>query len=101
MDAIVASSSETAAFPEERVGEMMAELRACDGREHPAVGLGVDLRFDGRGFSGSVLAYEGKGLHLSAFPKDDRTEDAGGGPHRRIASPSQRRRNKGHDGRVY
>lgn len=101
LDAIVASNGRDAAFPEEMAEKLMAQVRDCQGREYPTVGLGKDLRFDDAGVCGSLLAYEGRAVHLCAFPNDGRTENDEGTPQGRIESPSRRRRHRGGGGTVY
>jgi hypothetical protein len=96
LDAIVASDSKIAAFSEEMVGKLVADIKACDYIEYQAVGLGKDWRFATGDMSGSALVYETNNVHLCAFPGSSADQEQPEGQQGRIARPSQRRR--GHHG---
>ncbi|HEU4783098.1 MAG TPA: DUF6569 family protein, partial [Ktedonobacterales bacterium] len=76
------------------VGEarLLADALAADIQAHPSPGLGADARLVGSHVSGAGLVYDGAVVHLSLFPEDEASGEAGEG---RAEQPTQTQRHYG------
>jgi hypothetical protein len=96
LDAIVMRQRAEKAYGKEDAEKLLLGLADSDAAAYPAVGLGSDWRFGASDMAGSALVYEGKSVHLCAFPGDGKAVvacDQSG----HIAPPSARRRRRGPD----
>ena len=75
------------------VTNLTKSILTCDVETHPAVGLGVDCRFESPKITGFALALDGKVIHMSIFARD---ASGRGGESRfsRMARYSRRRQNR-------
>lgn len=62
-----------AKVPPDRIRRFLGSVTKAKGEEHVSIGLGSNLRFDGRSVSGSALVENARVLHLSAFQKRTNT----------------------------
>jgi len=54
-------------FGIDQLGAFLKAAAEADATARPAVGMGEDLRFDGREIEGGALVLDGRALHISAF----------------------------------
>jgi hypothetical protein len=92
LDAIEIKAKEKKETTETEIQRFIEILSDTQSQEFPAVGLGKDLRLESEMISGGALVYEGRVIHLGAFPLTTENS-AGRSPRRsRMMRSSQRRR---------
>lgn len=91
MEAWLASRKQKGAYEENGAQEaskaaaFMASVKDCGQKSYNSVGMGLDVRFEGKGLVGSALVVDDKLVHMAFFSVTD-SEKAGN-----MAGPSRRR----------
>jgi hypothetical protein len=69
----------------------MKAIAHANQNEFPAVGLGTDYRIADEMLSGGALVFEGRLIHVSAFPRGEDENSRGPGRRSQLVRSSQRR----------
>ena len=85
LDALELDAKEGAVPPAATAQRLMAAVAAAGSRDHPAVGLGRDVRIDSPTVAGAALVADDAVLHLAAFGREDGPEALEPGPYRRAS----------------
>jgi len=67
LDAITLSSDKRKTPDKAQVQDFINSIAECETTKYKSVGHGWDVRFQGKNFHGSVLAYRGGAVHLAFF----------------------------------
>jgi hypothetical protein len=86
-DAIEAAARKPRKAAARQAGAFLSAVAEAEPRSFPAVGSGVDLRFESAGVTGAALAVDGALVHLTAFTLRERKPE-GSRIHRRRPHPA-------------